>query len=72
MIKFEDANSEALVCACGSDKISDSEPILVAEVVESNCEDRHYICNNCRQVACVDFKWRYVNNINYDNKEVRS
>lgn len=57
-IKFEDATSEALACSCGNNTMDSG-----FDVVESNCEDQHYVCNDCSAIACVDFGFRYVNNI---------
>jgi hypothetical protein len=57
-IKFENATSEFLSCSCGND-VMDSG----FDAVESNCEDQHYVCNACSAIACIDFAFRYVNNI---------
>ena len=57
-IKFEDAKSEALACSCGNSTMDSG-----FDAEESNCENPHYICNVCNAIACVDYTFRCVNNI---------
>ena len=57
-IKFEDATSEALACSCGNSTMDSG-----FNDAESNCENSHYVCNSCSAIACVDYDFRCVNNI---------